>query len=82
MEIFSPLSRTQADNQFVIVMKDRYSELKRTVPLTKTTVLYVASIFFDHYHWIMTYGIPAYLLTGDGLHFVSKLFETLFLPWS
>lgn len=39
---------------YVVEMVDRYSEMARAVPLSKTNALHVTSIFYDH--WIIPQG--------------------------
>lgn len=74
--ILAPLPRTVNGNRYVIIMTDKYFKLTRTMPTGKTSSLRIATVFFDS--WRVPYGIPAYILTENGLKFTSKLFAVLF----
>lgn len=74
-DIAGPLSRTTQRDQYVLVITDRYSNLTRAVPATKTSKTHNAVIFLKH--WIVPFGTPRYVLAGDGPKFVSKIFATI-----
>lgn len=58
-----------------MIMTDRLFNLGRAAQTSKSSVMNIASIYYDH--WIVLYGIRAYLLTDSGTQFVSKLFGTI-----
>lgn len=53
MHILGALLKAKAGNQFVIVMKDRYTELIPAIPVTKVTLTQITNIFTND--WIATY---------------------------
>lgn len=56
-------------------MPDRYSELPRALPNSKTLSSYVANVLLDFR--VTLYRIPAYVLTDNGVQLTSKLFAKL-----
>lgn len=70
-----PLPNKTTENQFIVVIKHWHKKLPRAVPSSKSTASQVASIFYEH--CIARYVIPAFLLTGSLLQFVSNSLETL-----
>lgn len=56
----------------VLVITDRFSKLTRAVPLKRITALSVAHAFVDH---LICYGTPAKVLSDNGSHFTSRLFQ-------
>lgn len=77
MDLLGPLPKTTKGNQNVLVITARYSKLTRAVPLTKTTANHVATAFLEN--WVISYEIPNYLLTDNGLQFVAKFFAAICL---
>lgn len=57
-------------------MKDRYSQLTRAAPTSKPSSTHMVDILIDSY--IVLFGIPVFVLTDNGPHYVSKLFAMLF----
>lgn len=57
------------------MITDHYLKLARAVLVSKTSAMYVASIFYNH--WIIQCRIPAFLLAKNCTQFVSKFFETI-----
>lgn len=49
--------------------------MTRAIPLPKTTVKYIASVFLDI--WVMKFGIPSYLLTDNGPQLIAMLFSSV-----
>lgn len=75
MKILVPFPKTKDGNQYLLLITNRYTKLKRATPATKPTAPHVAAIFLVH--WTFPYGIPTYLLTYNGPQFVCKLFAAL-----
>lgn len=75
MDILGPLPRTDKGNQWVLVIKNRFSKLTRTIPLKQTTAPTIAQAFIDM--WVMPYGMTNYVLTDNGSQFVSKFFAAV-----
>lgn len=71
IEILNTLPR----NVILILMTDRYSKMKIEIVTSRTTVTHVSNALLNHY--ILPYGIPEYLLTDKGSHFVSTFIAIL-----
>lgn len=54
----------------MVIVKDRFSQLTRSIPTAKITSMQVTHIFFRG--WMMTYGIPDFILLGNVKQLVSK----------
>lgn len=74
-DVLGPVSRTRKDNQYVVVIADRYSILAGVIYTIRTSTSYVATMLFDN--WITIYGILSSLLTDNGPQLVAKLFDKL-----
>lgn len=59
------------NNQYTLVVTNRYSRMTRAIPTSRSTSMRIANIFFTH--WFARYGIPTYLLTNDGVQLAGKL---------
>lgn len=75
MEILEPLSKTLNANQYVVIMMDHYSMRMGAISTSKTTVSHIVFLFTNY--WIMPYGIPTHVLTGNGTQFGREFFESL-----
>lgn len=75
INIFGPLPHIVNGNQYVIEMTNGYSKLTRTMPTGTTSSSHVANVLFDSQ--VAPYGIPAYVLTDNGVQFTCKLFARL-----
>jgi hypothetical protein len=56
IDIFGPLPKTEHRNRFLLVMNDRFSKLKNTVPLRTLTAFVCAHAFCKH--CLYSYGAP------------------------
>lgn len=59
----------------MVIMTDRFYMLKQAVTTSRTRSTQMVSMFYDH--WIVTYGIPACLLTDTEAQCVYKFFKTI-----
>jgi transposase InsO family protein len=75
MDILGPLLRTKHGNIFLLVIADRYSKVKKTIPLRTVTALSVSRAFCDHLAYV--YGPPVSLLTDNGPLFTAKFFQAV-----
>ena len=73
IDILGPLARTRQGNQFLLVISDRFSKLKKTVPLKCISAYTIALAFCDQ--CVFVYGAPVYLLSDNGLQFTAKFFH-------
>lgn len=79
--ILGPLPRTNADNQFVIIRTNRYTNVGRVIQRTQITLRKISSIVFNN--WINLYGIPYTVLCDHCQRFFGKFFTSLcFYPLS
>ena len=72
IDILGELPRTPRGHRYLLVMRDRYSKLTRTVPLRKITAETVAQAFITN--WVFVYGAPVKLLSDNGSQFTSRFF--------
>lgn len=77
IDILLPLPKATADNRHVVIITDWFWERTRAIPTAKKNPTGIETIFLDN--WVMTYGIPSYVLTDNGLQFLKKLVTTLCL---
>lgn len=54
---------------YVEIMIDRYPKLALAILTSKTCTMHIVSIFYDK--WIISYGIPYYILTYIATQFIS-----------
>lgn len=72
MDIPGPLPRPKIGNRYLVVLTHRNSKLTSAIPTKKMTVTDVAQIFVDQVG--IRYGMPAWLLLGNGFWFVANFF--------
>lgn len=75
MDISGPLPRATTENQFIVVITDRFTKLTRDILSSETAVPEIAWIFLDH--WVIPYKILGFFLAESGPQIVSNCFETL-----
>ncbi len=56
IDILGPFRKTKNGHENLLVITDRYSKLKRAVPLRSTTAHAVPAAFCDH--WVFAHGPP------------------------
>lgn len=71
MDILELLPKKSNDNQFLLVMTDRYSKSWVAIPTCKTTAVHIVST------WTILYGISAYVLTESGTQPNNNFIESL-----
>lgn len=64
------IAKTNQGHQYICVLTDWYFKQAQAIPMFKTSSTYTAIIFLDH--WIVSFGIPAYLLPDSSQQFVRK----------
>lgn len=74
MDILGPLPKNSQCIQYVLILTYQYSRLTQAISTSKTITTHIASLFFDH--WIVSFGIPTFLPTDNGLQFVSEFFDS------
>lgn len=72
MDLNGPLPETKIVNRLIMVMIDRFPELTKVTPTTKTAPTIVAAIFINDR--IENFGIPSKVPTSNGQYFKSKCF--------
>lgn len=75
INILGPLTRAKQGNQFLVGIMDRYNELKRAFPISRTNASEVAEVVLDD--MIVPYNILDVILTDNCKQFISKLFDAL-----
>lgn len=68
--LLGQLLKTRNENQFMIVIANRYSKLTHAVPMSKTTAPHTASMMLNHK--IIPNEIPNNILLQNGLQFVAE----------
>lgn len=64
MNILGLSEKSKDGNQYIELIKERYTKFTRAIPTTKATAPQVEGILFEHL--IMPYGIATHLLTQSG----------------
>lgn len=77
MHIFGPLPQTKNENTFFSVIRNRFSEMTRTVNTSKVKVTLLTNVFPD-YH-IAQYRLLQRLLRGVGPQFVRRFPAPVFI---
>lgn len=78
MDLLGPLPKTNDENQFLIVIIERYSKLKRATLTEKSTRTELLTIFL--YYLVMPCRIQWNFLIYTGPHFDGELSPTHMLP--
>jgi len=73
MDLLGPLPRTAAGNEHLLVIVDRFSKMKRAIPLQRIDAENIAAAFLDN--WVAAYGPPATVLSDNGPQFRSTFFQ-------
>ena len=73
MDLLGPLTTSRGGQKHVLVICDRFTKLKRAIPLRNATALTVSSAFIDP--WVAAHGIPDSVLTDNGPQFVSVYYQ-------
>jgi len=64
MDLLGPLPRTEAGNEHLLVIVDRFSKMTRAIYLERFDAESIAAAFLDH--WVAAYGPPATVLSYNG----------------
>lgn len=75
INMLGPLPRTKSRSVFILVFTDLFSKVVRCVALRKVTAVSVASALIEV--WVVSYGPPGILLTGQGPQFMSNIFHAV-----
>lgn len=70
MDILGPLSKTPQGSQFIFVVTNCYSKLKRAISTAIALSTHMEDISLDN--WIVPFGILKFALADNGPQFVSK----------
>jgi len=73
MDLLSPLLRTAAGNEHLLVIVDRFSKMARAIFLQRIDAETIAAAFLDNR--VAAYGPPATLLSDNGPQFRSTFFH-------
>ena len=73
IDILGPFIRTARRKEYLLVITDRFSEMKKTVPLKGVSAAEVAKAFVNT--WVFNYGPPVELVSDNGTCFTSKYFQ-------
>lgn len=73
-----PFPKMVHSNHYNLVTTDRYLKLARADQASKTTATHGVNVVIDD--WLVSYGIPTYLLTLNATQFVTKNFATVCAP--
>lgn len=76
-KILASLPKASTGNRLGVVITDGYSKLTRTIPMKKTMEPRIAAIFTDN--WVISNGVPEFLLTKNGPQFVRKFSNSISL---
>lgn len=73
MDHLGPPPKMLSGYQLVLIMKVRYTKLRRAIQIYEKTASRIALLFSDNL--VILYGIPACILRDHRIRFISKLFE-------
>ena len=73
MDFVGPLKHSSKGHNYLLTMMDRYSRWLEAVPMRDPTAQSCAQVFVSS--WICRHGIPEAVLTDQGGHFESQLFN-------
>lgn len=74
MDLLCLWQRTTSGKQYSVEMPDCYTKPDQAGPISSTSTVHVASIFYDHY--IKLYDINVFLLTNNGTKICEKVLQT------
>lgn len=77
VDVVGPFSETVQGYLYILVFTRCYSKLARAFPTLRATATHVANVFLNH--WLVSYGIPTYLLTDYKIQFVARFFATVYV---
>jgi len=69
-DLFGPLAKTAAGNEYIMVITDRFSKLVLAIPMGKIRAVDCASVLLDY--WIGAYGPPDRVLSDGGPQFTAQ----------
>lgn len=75
VDILDALLRTKSENQYVLIITDRYGKLLYAVWTPNTSSTHDAHVFFSR--WVAVYGIPDIIFSDHDKTFVSTFFISL-----
>ena len=73
MDFVGPFKLSNKGHNYLLTMMDRYSRWIEAIPMRDPTAQSCAQAFVSH--WICRHGIPEAVLTDQGGHFESQLFN-------
>jgi len=72
-DLFGPLAKTAAGNEYIMVMTDRFFKLVRAIPMRKIRAVDCGSVLLDN--WIGAYGPPDRVLSDGGPQFTAQFWH-------
>jgi len=72
-DLFGPLAKTAAGNEYIMVITDSFSKLVRAIPMGKVRAVDCASVLLDY--WIGAYGPPDRILSDGGPQFTALFWQ-------
>lgn len=75
METVGPFLKETQGSQYILAITDHHSKLAWVISTAKTVATHSANLYMDP--WLVTYGLPTYLLAESGTQFVSKFFAAV-----
>ena len=73
MDFIGPFKSSKKGHNYLLTMMDRYSRWLEAIPMKDPTAQSCAQVFVSS--WICRHGIPEAVLTDQGGHFESQLFN-------
>ena len=75
IDILRELITIKRGHPYILLIRDRYSKLVRTVPLKRITAAHIAQAFV--HNWVFVYGPPVRLLSDNGTQFTTRFFQNI-----
>jgi len=72
-DLFGPLAKTAAGNEYIMLITDRFSKLVRAIPMGGVRAVECASVLLDY--WIGAYGPPDRVPSDGGPQFTAQFWH-------
>ena len=75
IDLIGPLPISKKGNQYVLVIRDRFSRYVKSVPIPNKEAYTIAKAFIDN--WLFMFGAPTHVLSDNGSEFIALIFKLI-----